>query len=224
MKFSAPIAFPVAWTLSAFVVASVMTLTAPVFAQATTDAKPDAGSSDTAVPAAGAMRGSGKGHGASGRGSGKGHGASGRGSGKGHGASGRGSGKGHGKMRGSGKGHGMMRGSHAAMGMMEKGEAKRAMMEAHLAYKKSALKINAVQTAQWDAYAELLRKRKTLKQDMRRSIKEAKKSGTAPERIELRITAMSAMLETIKELKTETDKLYSMLDEDQKKMANVLLW
>jgi len=205
--------------VSAVFVATAVTAISPAFAQGTDPAQPNAQASDSAAP--GAMRGSGDGHGAK-RGSGDGHGAK-RGSGGGHGAK-RGSGGGHGAKRGSGKGHGMMRGSHAAQGMMKKGDAKRAMMEARLAYKKSALNITAAQTAQWDAYAELLRKRKTLKQDMRRSIKEAKKSGTAPERINLRITAMSAMLETIKSLKIETDKLYSMLDEEQKKMANVLLW
>jgi len=205
--------------VSAVFVATAVTAISPTFAQGTDPAQADAQASDSAAPDA--KRGSGDGHGAK-RGSGKGHGKM-RGSGKGHGKM-RGSGKGHGKMRGSGKGHGMMRGSHAAHGMMKKADAKRAMMEAHIAYKKSALNITAAQTAQWDAYAELLRKRKTLKQDMRRSIKEAKKSGTAPERVDLRITAMSAMLETIKALKIETDKLYSMLDENQKKMANVLLW
>jgi|GEM_PF-1507494 len=215
--------------VSAVFVATAVTAISPAFAQETDPAQPNAQASDSAAPGAkrgsgdghGAKRGSGGGHGAK-RGSGGGHGAK-RGSGGGHGAK-RDSGKGHGMMRGSGKGHDMMRGSHAAHGMMKKGDAKRAMMEARLAYKKSALNITAAQTAQWDAYAELLRKRKTLKQDMRRSIKEAKKSGTAPERINLRITAMSAMLETIKSLKIETDKLYSMLDEEQKKMANVLLW
>ena len=165
------------------------------------------------------------------RGSGGGHGKKMRGSGAGHGKK-RGSGSGHGEARGSGAKHGMkhgmkqgmMRGSHAAHGMMKKGQAKRAMMEAHIAYKKSALNITAEQTAQWDAYIALIRQRKALKRDMRKTMKAAKKNGTALERIDLRLTTMTAMLDIVKSLKSETENLYSVLNDEQKKMANVLLW
>ena len=198
MKISALLSSPIIHTLSAIFIVMASGGLAPALAQATDTAAPAAGSAD-AAPAT-AMHGSGSGHGAK-----------------------RGSRMGHGMMHGSGRGHGMMRGSHAAQAMMKKGEARRAMMEAHIAYKKAALKITAAQTAQWDAYAEQLRLRKALKMGMRKTMREAKKSGTPIERMDLRMTNMTAKIEMLKTLKSATENLYKALDADQKKMADVLL-
>jgi ASC-1-like (ASCH) protein len=52
---------------------------------------------------------------------------------------------------------------------------------------------------------------------------EAMQKGSAIERIDARIKSMEAMVETMKAVKPATEKLYAVLSDEQKKIADELI-
>lgn len=117
---------------------------------------------------------------------------------------------------------GMMR--HGG-GMMGKGGGtmhSRPMMEAHLAYIKTDLEITEAQTAAWDAYADAVRARHTTMESMHADMMKAK-DGNALERMDARIEATEAKLESLKVLKPATEALYAVLTDAQKEKADKVL-
>jgi len=109
-------------------------------------------------------------------------------------------------------------------GMMGKGMMhSRPMMEARLAYIKADLEIPDAQMDAWNDYADAFRKRHDTMVGVRADMMKAKQSGNALERLDARINATQARLESLKALKPGTEKLYSVLTDEQKKKADELL-
>ena len=120
-----------------------------------------------------------------------------------------------------GQGGGMkgMDGPDQGKGMMHS----RPMMEARLAYIKSDLEITDAQMDVWNAYADAFRKRHDAMAGMHSDMMAAKNGGTAVERLDARIKATEAKLDSLKALKMPTDNLYNALSDNQKKKADALL-
>ncbi len=111
-----------------------------------------------------------------------------------------------------------------ANGMMGKDMMhSRPMMEAHLAYIKADLEITETQTDAWNAYAEAVRARYAAMQDAREAMMKAKESGNAVERMDARIKATEAKLESLKALRPAVEGLYAVLTDAQKEKADKLL-
>jgi hypothetical protein len=113
-------------------------------------------------------------------------------------------------MRGQGMGPGMM------MGMGP-------MMEGRLAYLKAELGITDIQAAAWDGYVSAVKARGDTMQSMHTTMMQAMQSGTAIARMDAHTKHMEAMLDAMKALKPATEALYKVLDDDQKKKADMLL-
>jgi len=108
-------------------------------------------------------------------------------------------------------------------GMMGKGiMGSRPMMEARLAYTKADLEITDAQMDAWNAYADAVRKNHATMEGMRADVMKAK-SGTAVDRLDARIKAIQARLDSLKALKPATEGLYNVLTDAQKKKADELL-
>ena len=142
------------------------------------------------------------------------------------GMDGPGQGKGmmQGGMMGQGKGNCPKMSGMMGRGMMGKGMMhSRPMMEARLAYIKSDLEITDAQMDVWNAYADAFRKRHDAMAGMHSDMMAAKNGGTAVERLDARIKATEAKLDSLKALKMPTDNLYNALSDNQKKKADALL-
>ena len=108
-------------------------------------------------------------------------------------------------------------------GMMGRQPRVDAIVEGRLAYLKGELEITAGQTEAWNGYVEAVTARIDLMQGMRQAMIEAMQEGTAIERMDARITNMEAMLEEMKVLKPATEKVYAVLTDEQKKVADQLI-
>jgi hypothetical protein len=113
-------------------------------------------------------------------------------------------------MMGQGMGPGMM------MGMGP-------MMEGRLAYLKAELGISDAQAAAWDGYVSAVKARGDAMQSMHATMMQAMQGGTAIDRMNAHTTAMQSMMDSMNALKPATEALYKVLDDDQKKKADVLL-
>ena len=114
--------------------------------------------------------------------------------------------------------HGMMKGMGHGMMMHSV-----PMMEGRLAYIKADLEITDAQMPAWDAYAEAVRARHTTMESMHADMMKAKESGSALERMDVRIRAMESMVGSLKALRPSTEALYAVLTDEQKKKADQLL-
>ncbi len=121
-------------------------------------------------------------------------------------------------MTGSGTGQGMM-----GRGMMGNQPAMGAMADGRLAYLKSTLKVTDAQMDAWNGYADAVKGRVGVMQDMRQGMMEAMQKGSATERMDARIAGMEAMAEALKAVKPATEKLYTVLNDEQKKVADQLI-
>jgi len=120
-------------------------------------------------------------------------------------------------------GGGMM-GGRMGKGMMGKAMMhSRPMMEARLAYTKADLEITDDQMDAWNAYADAVRKAYAAMEGVRADMMKAKQSGTAVDRLDARIKATEARLDSLKALKPATEGLYNVLTDAQKKKADALL-
>ena len=111
-------------------------------------------------------------------------------------------------------GQGMMGGRPAHM---------KAMVDGRLAYLKDELKITDAQTDAWNAYADAIRNRVSVMQGMRESMIGSMQKGNAVDRMDVRIKGMEAMLKSMKAVKPATEKLYAVLTDEQKKVADDLI-
>jgi LTXXQ motif family protein len=111
------------------------------------------------------------------------------------------------------RGHGMM-GRHGGMS---------AIVDGRLAYLKDELKISDAQTEAWNGYADVAKSRANVMQGMREGMMGAMQKGGAVEKMDIRIKGMESMLESMKALKPATEKLYSVLTDEQKKIADELI-
>ncbi|MEZ5900052.1 MAG: Spy/CpxP family protein refolding chaperone [Hyphomicrobiaceae bacterium] len=113
-------------------------------------------------------------------------------------------------MMGQGMGPGMM------MGMGP-------MMEGRLAYLKAELGITDTQAAAWDGYVSAVKARGDAMQSMHTTMMQAMQGGTAIDRMNAHTTAMQSMMDSMNALKPATEALYKVLNDDQKKKADMLL-
>ena len=128
-----------------------------------------------------------------------------------------------GMMHGRGMGQGMMRGGRMGEGMMGGHPRMGAMAEGRLAYLKSELNIKDAQQAAWKEYSDAVTDRVGVMQSVRQTMMEAMRTGNANERMDARITGMEAMVAAMKVVKPATEKLYAVLSDEQKKIADQLI-
>lgn len=122
-------------------------------------------------------------------------------------------------------GQGMM-GGQTTMGrgaMMGSPARMDAMVDGRLAYLKGELNISDAQIDAWNGYAEAVKGRVDVMQQMRQGMMEGMQQGSAPERMDARVKGMEAMVDALKAAKPATEKLYAVLDDEQKKMADQLI-
>lgn len=126
-------------------------------------------------------------------------------------------GPGPGMMGGGGMGQGMGQGK--MQGPADFGP----MVEGRLAYLQSALNLTEAQQPAWQDYADAVRARTGVMQENHATMWPMMQAGTAPERMQARIAAMSAMLAALEALQPATEALYAALDEQQKAIADELI-
>jgi hypothetical protein len=115
---------------------------------------------------------------------------------------------GHGMMR-----QGMLAGRQARMG---------AMVDGRLAYLKGELNITDAQSDAWNSYASAVKGRVDVMQGVHQAMMDAMQKGSAIGRMDARIKSMEALVEAMKAVKPATEKLYVVLTEEQKKVADQL--
>lgn len=113
-------------------------------------------------------------------------------------------------------GSGMMGGHHMAG---KHGWRMEAAMQARLAYLRSELEITDAQADAWKGYADAVAAHAKAMQSMRKAVKEAMEKGPL-ERLDVRISGMETMLQSLKTVKPAAEKLYAALSDDQKKIAD----
>lgn len=121
-------------------------------------------------------------------------------------------------------GQGMMDQGRMGQGMMGQGHSMMgAMTEGRLAYLKAEMDISDAQIDAWNDYADAVRVRVGLMDDMRPSMMDVMQNGSMTERMNARIAAMEAMVGAMKAVQPATEALYSTLNDDQKRMADQLM-
>lgn len=116
----------------------------------------------------------------------------------------------------------MMGGRCPMMGMTGQGMMG-SMMEGGLAYWKAELKISDAQGEAWSGYADAVKGRVNITQGMHEGMMGTMQKGNAVERMDAHIAGMEAMLSSMKAVKPTTEKLYSVLTAEQKKVADQLI-
>jgi hypothetical protein len=121
-------------------------------------------------------------------------------------------------------GPGMMAPSLSGQGMMAGRQVRiGAMVDGRLAYLKGELSITDAQSEAWNGYANAVKGRVDVMQGMRRAMMDAMQKGSATVRMDARIKSMEAMVESMKATKPATEKLYAVLTDEQKKVADQLI-
>ena len=131
---------------------------------------------------------------------------------------------------------GMMGGGCPMIGMMGQGASQlgqgmmasrqagmSAMVDGRLAYLKGALNITDAQIETWNGYANAVKARVDIMQGMRQTMTDAMQRDSAMGRMDARIKSMEAMVELMKAAKPATEKLYAVLTDEQKKVADQLI-
>jgi hypothetical protein len=101
-------------------------------------------------------------------------------------------------------------------------------IDGRIAFLKTELKITDAQSAAWEEFAGIIRQTSEAHNKTMRSMFDAMRSGDffkkpLPERVAFQQSVMEARLEQVKSLRQAVDKLYAMLDDNQKKAANEIV-
>ncbi len=101
-------------------------------------------------------------------------------------------------------------------------------IDGRLAYMKTELKITGAQTVAWDELAKVIHDTAETHNALMREMMKDVRSGDflkqpLPERLTVQQTHMEARLEQIKAVRAAVDKLYALLDVDQKKTADEIV-
>jgi hypothetical protein len=100
-------------------------------------------------------------------------------------------------------------------------------IEARLAYLKTALRITDAQQAQWDTFANTLRKQASNREQRMQArlanAGERRQRATAIERLERRQTMLAASSQGLQEVIAAAKPLYAVLTPDQQQIADQLL-
>jgi LTXXQ motif family protein len=121
-------------------------------------------------------------------------------------------------------GQGMMASNQSGQGMMAGRQPRMvAMVDGRLAYLKGALNITDAQNVAWNGYADAVKARVEIMQGMRQIMIDAMQKGSAIGRMNARIKSMETMVDSMKAVKPATEKLYAVLTDEQKKVADRLI-
>jgi LTXXQ motif family protein len=121
-------------------------------------------------------------------------------------------------------GQGMMAPGLSGQGMIAGRQARiGAMVDGRLAYLKSELNITDAQSEAWNGYANAVKGRVDVMQSMRQAMMDAMQKGSATVRMDARIKSMEAMVESMKATNPAMEKLYAVLTDEQKKVADQLI-
>ncbi len=128
----------------------------------------------------------------------------------------RGWGTGH-MMHGGGM-HGHMMGRGWQDGMLER-------IDGRLAFLKTELRVTDSQKTAWDELATTIRENAETHDSMMRRMMKVMRGGeffnkSLPERLTIRLTHMESRIEQIKGVQQSVEKLYAVLDDTQKKIAD----
>lgn len=129
---------------------------------------------------------------------------------------------------GWGMGRGMMDGNGWG-GMMGYGpDSMLDRVDGRLAFMKAELKISDAQTPAWDAFAQMVRQTSETHNQMMRSTRQEMQNGSffekpLPERLQYQQTMLESRVEDIKTIREALDKLYAVLDAEQKKAADEIV-
>lgn len=98
-------------------------------------------------------------------------------------------------------------------------------IDGRLAFLKTELKITEAQTPAWDGFAEAVRSTSESHNAMMRAMMERFRDRDAldtplPERLELQQSHLETRLEQVKAVRSATDALYAVLDDEQKAAAD----
>lgn len=131
-----------------------------------------------------------------------------------------------GPMMGEGCMWGFMMGPHGPEGY-QKGKYSdrhkkrmKARLDERLDYMKDQLGIKDEQKDAWEEYAEAVEDRMEAMQAVHENMMEAMDDGDTVERMDAHLTAMEAMLESLKEMKPKVEKLYGTLSKKQKRLID----
>ncbi len=124
------------------------------------------------------------------------------------------------------KGGGMGRGGWGGMGFG--GEAMLDRMDGRLAFLKTELKITDAQIPQWDELAETIRNNAEVHNAMMKDHMAEMKSGKfferpLPDRLAMQEARMESRLQQVKDVRASLEKLYAVLDDEQKKSADEIV-
>jgi hypothetical protein len=108
--------------------------------------------------------------------------------------------------------------------MMMRGRSGPEHIEGRLAYIKTELKITDAQTPQWNAFADAARANAKAMSEIRGAMMSRQGApATLPERLALENKAATAHLEALKKTEDAAGKLYGVLTEEQKKVADSII-
>ena len=96
-------------------------------------------------------------------------------------------------------------------------------VEGRIAYLKTELKITDVQSQQWNAFADALRRSAGAMATMRQGMMSGDTTLSAPEQADREVKLLSARLDAMKAIAAAETALYAVLSEEQKKSADELL-
>ena len=96
-------------------------------------------------------------------------------------------------------------------------------VEGRIAFLKTELKITEAQSPQWNQFAEALRTNARRMTEMRGMMSQGGAAMSATERLERMETMMTGMLESVRTTKAALTPLYSVLTDEQKKLADDLI-
>jgi hypothetical protein len=117
----------------------------------------------------------------------------------------------------------MMHGQMMPMDMGMAGMLPIRHIDGQIAFYKAELKITDAQSPQWNAFADALRGSATrLRQTMAQGT-DTKDIVTAPERMQRRVTMLTAQLDAAQTVLAAATPLYAVLTDEQKKLADDLL-
>lgn len=128
-----------------------------------------------------------------------------------------------------GMGRGMMGGDGWGGGMMGYGpDAMMDRIDGRLAFLKTELKITEAQSQAWDDFAKVVRQTSETHNKMMSSMMKEMQDDSffkkpLPERLQYQQTMMEARVENIKSVRGALDKLYTQLDDTQKKAADEIV-
>jgi hypothetical protein len=108
--------------------------------------------------------------------------------------------------------------------MMMRGRSGPEHIDGRLAYIKAELKITQAQTPAWNMFVDAVRSNTASMSEMRNALMSRQDApGTLPDRLAAEEKAVTAHLAAIKQTKDAVAKLYDVLNDEQKKIADTIV-